>query len=212
MSPSSNNAAVTDNPKTYGALAAKALNADYSAIAWSGKGLIRNIATGSADSSPLMTELYTRYGANDASGSYTFPSSWNPNAVVINLGTNDFSYLGYDSTGQSYNARDPIDPATFTAGIVKFVTSIRSHYSNAHFILLTSPMLSDFFPKTTDAQKTTQTNAIKSAITQLNDAKVRFVDWPTQGSDVGCDYHPNAATHAAEGKVLATAISSALGW
>jgi hypothetical protein len=38
------------------------------------------------------------------------------------------------------------------------------------------------------------------------------VDWPTQESDVGCDYHPNTATHAAEGAVLAIAICLALGW
>ncbi|KAI8634020.1 SGNH hydrolase-type esterase domain-containing protein [Xylariaceae sp. FL1651] len=210
--PCTNTAALEDNPKTYGALAAQALGADYSVVAWSGKGLVRNIATGSTDTSPLVPELYTRYGANDADNSYTFPASWKPNAVVINLGTNDFSYLAYTSSGTAYNARAPLDPATYTAGIVSFVQSIQRHYPDAHFFLLTSPMLSDTFPTAADAQKTTQTKAIQNAITQLMSTKVHFVDWPTQGSDVGCDYHPNAATHAAEGKVLASAISSALGW
>jgi hypothetical protein len=206
-----NNAAVTNNPKTYGALAANSLGAEYQAIAWSGKGLVRNIF-GSPDSSPLVPELYTRYGANDASGSYTFPSSWKPNAVVINLGTNDWSYLGFDSAGQSYPGREVLNPSIFTAGLVSFVKSIRTHYPEAHFFLLNSPSLSDSYPSAADAQKTTQTKAIKAAITQLGSAKVHFVDWPTQGSEVGCDYHPNAATHAAEGKVLAAAISAALGW
>ena len=210
--PCTNTAAVEDNPLTYGALAANALGADYSIVAWSGKGLTRNIATGAPDTSPLMPELYSRYGANDADGSYTFPAASTPDAVVINLGTNDFSYLGYTATGQSYDARAPLDPATYTAGMVSFVQSIQTHYPNAHFFLLTSPMLSDYFPTAADAQKTTQTNALKAAITQLNSSKMHFVDWPTQGSDVGCDYHPNAATHAAEGKVLASAISAALGW
>lgn len=209
--PCTNTAAVEDNPKTYGALAATSLNADYSVIAWSGKGLIRNIATGSPDTSPLMPELYTRYGAKDADNSYPFPAASAPDAVVINLGTNDFSYLGYDASGQQYKARNPIDPSAFTAGMVNFVQSIQTHYPDAQFFLMTSPMLSDFFPTAADAQKTTETNAIKAAIMQLG-SKAHFVDWPTQGSDVGCDYHPNAATHAAEAKVLASAISSVLGW
>ena len=209
--PCTNNAAVTDNPKTYGVLAANALNADYNVIAWSGKGLVRNIATGQTDTSPLIPELYTRYGANDATGSYTFPSSWNPSAVVINLGTNDWSYLGFNSAGQSYAARSVLSNADFTSGLVKFVRQIQTKYPNAQFFLLNSPMLSDSYPTAADAQKTNQTKAVQDAVKQLG-AKAHFVDWPTQGADVGCDYHPNAATHAAEGKVLAAAIKSVLRW
>jgi hypothetical protein len=196
---------------TYGALSAEALGADYSVIAWSGKGLTRNIATGAPDTSPLMPELYTRYGANDADNSYTFPTSCTPQAVVINLGTNDFSYIAYNATGGAYDARAPLDPNTYTTGLVQFVQSIQTHYPDADFFLLTSPMLSDYFPTTADAQKTTQTCCITDAVSQLG-AKAHLVDWATQGSDVGCDYHPNAATHAAEAAVLQAAISSALGW
>ncbi|KAK6542416.1 hypothetical protein TWF694_006371 [Orbilia ellipsospora] len=209
--PCTNSAALEDNPLTYGALAATSLNADYSVVAWSGKGVYRNIATGTTDTSPLIPELYTRYGANDADNSYTFPSSSTPNAVVINLGTNDFSYLGFDASGNSYTARSPINPTVYTSAIVKFAQSISSRYPSAHIFLVGSPMLSDYYPTTADAQKTTQTNALKNAVTQLG-SKAHFVDWPTQGSDVGCDYHPNAATHAAEATVLAAAIKSALGW
>lgn len=211
--PCVNTAELENNPKTYGALAAAALDADYSVIAWSGKGLIRNIASATPDTSPLMPQLYTRYGANDAAdGTYPFGvGGWSPAAVVINLGTNDFSYLAWDSSGQSYAAREVIDAAAFADGMVAFVEAIRVHYPAAHFFLLNSPMLSDTYPTAQDAQKTTQTNAVKDAVARLG-AKVHFVDWPTQGSDVGCDYHPNAATNAAEADVLAKAIAQALGW
>jgi lysophospholipase L1-like esterase len=197
--PCTNTAAVENNPKTYGALAAEQLGADYSVVAWSGKGLTRNIGN---DDAIIMPILYTRYGANDADNSYTFPAASAPDAIVINLGTNDFNYLG---------SRDPINAATFTAGMVGFVKSIRTHYPNATYFLMTSPMLSDGYPTAADAQHTTLSNAVKAAITQLG-GKVQLVDWLTQGSDVGCDYHPNAATNAAEAPVLAAAIKAALKW
>ena len=209
--PCANTAAVENNPKTYGALAAKALGADYSVVAWSGKGLTRNIATGSPDTSPLIPQLYTRYGANDADNSYPFPASWTPDAVVVNLGTNDFSYLAWDASGQPFQARNPISPAVFIDGMVGFVRSIQARYPDAHVFLLTSTMLNDNYPTTADAQHSTQAYALRRAVARLG-AKVHFVDWPSQGSDVGCDFHPNAARHAAGGELLAKAIQAALGW
>lgn len=208
--PCTNNAAVTDNPRTYGAVAATTLNADYHVLAWSGKGLIRNIATGSVDTSPLIPELYTRYGANDASNSYPFPSTWSPSAVVINLGTNDWSYLAYTSTGESYAARPALSNAAFTDGLVAFVAQIQKRYPAAKFFLLNSPMLGDGWPAG-QAQKTNQTKAVTDAVARLG-GKAQLVDWPSQGSDVGCDYHPNAATHASGGKLLSDAIKKTLKW
>lgn len=210
VNPCTNNAAVTDNPLTYGVLAANALNADYHVQAWSGKGLVRNIAMGINDTSPLIPELYTRWGANDATGSYPFPRSWNPSAVVINLGTNDWSYLSYTAAGEAYPSRAVLNNADFTAGLVKFVRQIQKRYPAAQFFLLNSPMLGDGWP-VGQAQKTNQTLAVQDAIKQIG-SRATFVDWPSQGSAVGCDYHPNAATHAAEGKVLADAIKKVLKW
>ncbi|KAL9082652.1 MAG: hypothetical protein Q9159_006260 [Coniocarpon cinnabarinum] len=211
VNPCTNTAAVEDNPLTYGALAADSLGADYHVVAWSGKGVTRNYVTPTPDTSPLLPELYTRYGANDPDNSYPFPSSWNPQAVVINLGTNDFSYLLFDASGQSYAGRPTLDPTTYTNAMVSFVRSVQTHYPDAEYFLVGSPLLSDSYPSTADAQKTTQTNALKAAVEQIGD-KAHFVDWPTQGADSGCDSHPNAATNAAEGTVLASAIGSVLGW
>ncbi|KAM7217091.1 SGNH hydrolase-type esterase domain containing protein [Rhypophila decipiens] len=209
--PCPDSAAVQNNPKTYGAITAGILGADYSVVAWSGKGLVRNIAIGTTDTSPLIPQLYTRYGANDADNSYTFPSSWSPDAIVINLGTNDFNYIVWDANGQASPGRGTLNITTYTQGMVDFVRSIETHYPEAHFFLVSSTMLSDSWPTAADAQKTTQVNALKQAVKQLG-PKAHFVDWPSQGSDVGCDYHPSAATHAAGAALLVQAIKSALGW
>ncbi|KAF1849143.1 carbohydrate esterase family 2 protein [Cucurbitaria berberidis CBS 394.84] len=210
--PCTNTAALEDVTKTYGVLAATSLKADYSIVAWSGRGIIRNYVSASPDDSPIMPTLYSRWGANDANGSYTFPSTWTPDAVVINLGTNDFGYLGTGANGSTYALRPKLDPRTYTTAMVQFVRSIETHYHNATFFLLNSPMLNDGYPSAADAQKTTQTNALKDAVTQLNGTRLHFIDWPSQGADVGCDYHPTPTTHAAEAVVLTAAIRTALGW
>lgn len=201
--PCSNTAVLEDNPKTYAALAANSLEADYDVIAWSGIGLIRNTAYGSSPGDPVMPDRWTQYGANDPENSYTFPKSEIPDAVVIALGTNDFSV--------NNNNREPLVPADFTSGAVSFIRTIQTHYPDAHFFLLQSPMIGDGWPAG-ENQWTTQKNAFNAAITQLNSTKIHFIGWNTQGSDVACDYHPTAATNAAEAPIVAAAIAEALGW
>ncbi|KAK0126810.1 hypothetical protein ONS95_008389 [Cadophora gregata] len=203
VNPCTNTAFLEDNPQTYGALAANAVGADYSVVAWSGKGLYRNYASTPPDDAVTMPILYTRYGANDADNSFTFPSSWVPDAVVINLGTNDFSYLG---------VRDPANPATLTAALVALMTKVNKKYPRAKIFLVSSPLLSDTYPTAADAQKSTQLKVYKDAAAQLRKVKTRIVDWPGQGSDVGCDYHPNAATHAIGAKLLEDALKAEMGW
>ncbi|KAM0415668.1 hypothetical protein ACHAPT_013395 [Fusarium lateritium] len=57
--PCTDSAVIQNNGKTYGALAARALDANYSVVAWSGKGLIRNYASNPPDSQPPMPFIYT---------------------------------------------------------------------------------------------------------------------------------------------------------
>lgn len=200
--PCTNTAQLEDNPHTYAALAANYLKADYDVVAWSGIGLTRNTAY-SESTDPTMTSRWTKYGAQDADNSYTFPPSETPHAVVIALGTNDFTVN---------NGNRPIlDVGNFTAAMESFVSTIHQHYPDAQFFLVTSPMLSDASPAG-EAQHTSQMKAFADAAAQLQGIKVHVVDWPTQGSDVGCDYHPTIATNAAEAPVLASAIAEALGW
>lgn len=201
--PCADTAAVQNNPKTYGALAANALEAEYSVVAWSGKGLTRSYPGPGWETEPTMPTLYSRYGALDEDNSYTYPSSWNPDAVVINLGTNDFAYLG---------ERDPVDPADLQRALTKFIETIHSHYPDAHFFLVSSTMLNDAYPTAEDAQHTTHAKMLQDTIAQLDGIPATFVEWAPQGSDVGCDYHPNAATQAHGAALLEKAIRDALGW
>lgn len=210
--PCVNSAALEDAEKTYGALTAQNLSADYDIIAWSGKGLIRNYPTGAVDDTPIMPELWTRYGANDADDSYTFPAADTPDIVVINLGTNDFDYMLTNSSGQLYEARPPLDPSTYTAALVNFTTTIQGHYPDAQFFITTSPLLSDGYPLATDTQHTTQADCIQAAVAEIG-SNSHFVNFPTQDSsnnNIGCDYHPSASTHQSMAVILTAAIEEAV--
>jgi len=113
----------------YGALTANNISADYSIVARSGKGIIRNYPEVQVDTSPTMPELWTRYKANDVDNTYTFKPQ--VDIVVMNLGTNDFAYLGYDASGQPYNLRPELNATAYTNALVKFSKTILSEYPNA---------------------------------------------------------------------------------
>lgn len=201
--PCTNTAALEIISESYSVLAATALKADYSIISWSGIGIIRNYASGQVDTSPIMPERYTKYGANDASNSYTFPASDAPDAVVINLGTNDFGHN---------NVRPKLTKQEYTAAMVKFVNYVASSYkNNPTFFLLTSPMLNDYYPAG-EMVKSTQREGLNDAIAQLNGTKAYLVEWADQGSVVGCDYHPTPETNEIGAEALVSKVREVLGW
>lgn len=201
VAPCAPSAALENAPKTYAGLTAKNLSADYDIVAWSGVGLLRNYASaGEPDTQPKMPERWTRWGANDADNSYTFPASDTPDIVVVNLGTNDFSYLG---------VREPMQESTFADAMFAFGSTLRRHYPKAEFFFTSSPMLGDTWPTVEDAQHTTHANAVKSAVKRLG-RRTHFVEFPTQGAEVGCDSHPTGATHASMAVILTAAIEDVL--
>lgn len=201
--PCTNTAALEIISESYSVLAATTLKADYSIISWSGIGIIRNYASGQTDTSPIMPERYTKYGANDASNSYTFPASDAPDAVVINLGTNDFGHN---------NVRPKLTKSEYTAAMVKFVNYVAGAYKNdPAFFLLTSPMLNDGYPAG-EMVKSTQREGLQDAIAMLNGTRAYLVEWADQGSEVGCDYHPTPGTNEVGAEALVGRVREVLGW
>ncbi|KAI7015189.1 hypothetical protein KC355_g4402 [Hortaea werneckii] len=209
--PCTNTAAVEDGPNTYGAMTAAALDAEYSIVAWSGKGLIRNYVSAEPDTSPTMPELWTRWGANDPDNSYPFPPrSPSVDIVVINLGTNDFGYLLTHPNGTSYPARPPITQAQWTAANVAFAHQVLSKYPSAELFLTSSPMLSDGYPAGTN-QHSTQSAALQDAVAQIG-PQAHFVDFPPQSTEnLGCDYHPSVEEHEVMAGILTEAVRGVVG-
>jgi lysophospholipase L1-like esterase len=181
---------------SYEAVAARALDAELSTIAVSGRGVYRNNDGSMTDTMP---DHYERALTNDATPTWSFAAE--PQAVVIELGTNDFAKG---------------DPGTaFTTAYVGFTGTVRMKYPHALILLVIGPMMSDDYPQG-QQQLTKIRNDINSVISMRNgegDHDLDVLEFTVDGSsDQGCDYHPNVKKHQQMGDALAAKLKAKLGW
>jgi len=175
---------------SYGAIASRALGADHVTIAWSGR------------TTEEMGELFERTLPAHTESRWDF-KAWTPDAVVINLGTNDF------------NRGDPGQVA-FTRPYVALLRRVRALYTNAQIVCALGPMLTDNYPPGAHALARARayiTQAVAD-VRAAGDANVVFLEFPTQepANGLGCDYHPSRKTHAAMGEQLASVLREKLRW
>jgi len=167
---------------TYGAIAARALDAELSTVAWSGKGIVYNYDTDVVDPMPA---LYGRTLPQDPSSTYDFATV--PDVVVINLGTNDFSTEG--------------DPTTelFGSEYAKLLERVRAAYPEAFILCTVGPLLSGADLVAARAGIAAGVAAFEAA----GGSNVRAWEMNVpNGNPPGCDYHPNLATHQAMADAL----------
>lgn len=174
---------------TYGALAARALGAEIHAVAWSGKGIIYNYDNDKQDPLPA---LYDRTVAVEQAA---WDFSWQPDVVVINLGTNDFS------TGD-----DPPEEL-YVGEYVKFLAHLRDVYPGAYQLVLAPSLWGD--------EVALVAGYLQSVVDQRHaagDPDVGFADINVQWIGSGCDGHPSAATHEGMAMRLTEELKTRLGW
>ena len=166
---------------------ARLLKADASIIARSGWGIIRD-NTGNA--AGVLSSVYDNTVGVEASPKWSFTQK--PDAVIINLGTND------SATG---------DPGVaFETAYVAFLKTVRGHYPSAWIFVTIGSM-------TADAMLITMRTHLANIVTAATDSKVLKVDIDAQdATTTGCDYHPNVAEDTRIANILKTAVAAKLGW
>jgi hypothetical protein len=168
---------------TYGAIAARNVGAEARFIAYSGKGVFQNYG---GDQVELMPELWLRTLTNDP-GAWDF-TAWQPEAVVVNLGTNDLSA--------------PIAEAEFVGAYVDLLDAVRLRYPAALVFTVTWQHWGE--PKA---------GWVADAMAMTGDPALRLLTFTIDPEDgFGCDYHPSLATHAKLGALLTQALEAELGW
>ncbi|MDF3055888.1 MAG: acetylxylan esterase [Rariglobus sp.] len=177
----------------YGAVAARAVDADYVCVAWSGKKLWPNNS---------VLDYYDRVLPGPAEARWDF-SRWTPDVVIINLGTNDF------------NVKVNPEEAGWVSAYVAFIKQIRARYPQAPVYCALGTMLSDW--PAARMPRTTILGYLNQVIEQTNAAggpPVRLIDFGVQKPEngYGADWHPNVKTNSLMGAQLAATLKQDLGW
>jgi lysophospholipase L1-like esterase len=175
----------------WGSVAARSLSAEVSTVCASGRGVVQNYDGTTIGTVPL---LYPLTLANSDTPLWDFHIQ--PDAVVINLGTNDI------------NKGDP--GAAFTSTYQALLQTVRAKYPHAYIIAILGPLLSG-------GNLTIIQGYIQAAVQAQNaagDTHVEYFDQiqPQPSSAFACQYHPDVSEQMLMGTQVAGEISAKLGW
>lgn len=172
----------------WGAIASRMLNAQYVAVAYSGRGMIRNFA---GHASPTLPDVYLKIHPDEPDSPLWEPSRYTPDIVVVNLGTNDFS------EGLTPGVAVNEVQKEYTVRYIKFIQELLGYYPKAHFILAIGPMLSNNYPNGYNALARVR-DAIQETIRTLTSKgynQIHSLELSPQQPPFGEDFHPTIATH-----------------
>lgn len=185
--------------KSYAYLTAQKLNADYSAVSYSGHGIISGYSNdGKINTNSLVPPYYKNYGSfKEYAKPFDFTEKPN-DVIVINLGTNDSSYIDKDFDGRKQE---------FIDGYVDFLETVRECNPDAYIICTLGIMgCTDEYPLVEQA--------VKDFSKKTGDKKIMSYESPVQNFNddgIGSDWHPSAVTQQKNAYILADKICNVLG-
>ena len=173
----------------YPSLLAKTFGADLQSVSVDGRGLVRNFAGN--DETMELTAWRTLPDVGAA-----WPTSkWQPGAIIVNLGTNDF--VGGDP-GEK-----------FDTAYVSLLRRLRAAYPDAEIIAAFGAMLDG---ANYAAAKTSITEATKTM--QSDDPRISVLEFKPANSPqrYGCDWHPGIDAHRDIADQIQAVLTKRLGW
>lgn len=168
--------ATTDTSQGIAGQLSRTLGADYRVHAISGRGVVRNYDGFAADTVPdaYPFTLFDKAQAADDAG-------WDPQLIVIALGTNDFSTKL--KPGERWTTRDALH-ADYEARYMAFVRALRSRHPRAHVLLWATTLA--------DGEIAAEVGKVAARLTAQGVQDVGFVAMPTLAM-TGCHSHPSVA-------------------
>lgn len=195
-----------DCTKAYAYKTAQLLDADYSLVSYSGYGIISGYTdSGKKVPAQQVPKYYEKLAFTHSKGfgkikpdtlDWDF-SLFQPEAVVINLGTNDASYTGSDTERKE----------DYVTSYVKFLKTIREKNPGARIYCTLGIMDSRLNSSVEEAAKAytdeTGDDNIRTFLFKMQDA---------QNDGLAADWHPTEKTHQKSAEALADFIKTDLGW
>lgn len=174
---------------SYASVAARALDADVRILAWSGRKMWPDNTVPEIFDRVLPTQPQPVVADEPA-----------PDAVVINLATNDFNPNNPDEKG-------------WTDAYEGFIHRVRLKTPNVPVYVTLGSMMTDDYPPGHKALSTARGDLTRM-VARIHDPRVRFLEFEKQRMEdgIGADWHPNVVTEGKMGERLAEAMKKDLGW
>ena len=193
-----------ENPwEAYAAKTARYFNADFNCVSWSGIGIISSWTDQDVANDEWLMPMLYKYtdAALDKSLDIAEYEVWDnsifdPQLIVINLGTNDASY--------TKNIEGRV--ASFQEAYYKLLQQVRERNPKSEIICALGVMGQDLCP------------AIEAAVNEFkantNDEKVHTHVFEVQleSDGIGSDWHPSLKTQAKMSKSLISKVKKVMKW
>ncbi|OUM60908.1 carbohydrate esterase family 2 protein, partial [Piromyces sp. E2] len=199
--------------KSYAYKVAKKFNADYSMVSYSGFGIISGYSTdGKRNEDAALPQYYDKLGFSywnqfDGDIKQMKEVQWNfedfvPDLIVINLGTNDNSYMNNISADKKKS-----ELAAFVTEYQEFITKIRSANPDADILCTLGIMGQELYPQIEEA--------VSNYKKETGDEKVNAFKFNVQNlskNGKAVDWHPAHQSHVDAAYELIEEIESLYGW
>ena len=195
----------SDGTKSFAYKTAQKLGAEYSAFAASGFGIISGYTGGDINTLQTIPQYYNSDGFSwyylpdgkqPMDIAYDF-NSYVPDAVVINLGTNDSSYTRNDAGRK----------AEFVKAYIAFLKQVREKNAGATIFCTLGIMGQDLYPQIEEA--------VASYKAETGDTNIYCLEFDVQDTSndgVCVDWHPTEKTYEKAAETLAEYMSYIMGW
>lgn len=184
--------------KSYATIIARAFGAQYQLTSHSGLGMVRNYGDKkklSVERKPMPARLGYLFD-NDSTFKYDL-KNYIPHAVVINLGTNDFSTQPFPDEADFVNAGE------------KLIIKIMETFPGVKVFCVTGPMINE--PCFSYTKK-----IVESVRKKKNTKNIVFVGVPVDllntGSDLGSDWHPSYRGQIKTANMILPVMGNVLDW
>ena len=179
---------------SFGPQLARRFDAEYSIVAISGSGAVKNYGESLRSSEFPLPHYYNRTCLNDTL-LWDF-NRWQPDAVIVRLGRNDYSQKPHPKREM------------FKTAYLKLISDIRKNYPMAHIFALCSPLRKD--PHCDYINSVVRELKEKNGDKKIHFIKVNVLFNPER--DFGCEKHPNRFGHKKIADFLEPIIRKEMKW